>query len=79
MRSAPGRALVGLYYRLSPPLADLIARRPAARAIARAALTPVVAAVEHPLLAGAGLFTAVCGLAFASRRRHSITQRETDR
>jgi len=44
-----GQALVGLYYRYSPPLADLIAKRPVLRAATRALLWPVVMAVVHPV------------------------------
>ncbi len=37
-----GRALVATYYRLSPPLADALRPHPAARAMVRAGLAPVV-------------------------------------
>jgi subtilisin family serine protease len=50
LASAPGRAAVDVYYRLSPPLARTISRHPPLRAAARWALTPVVACVEEPLL-----------------------------
>lgn len=43
-----GRAFVAAYERVSPPLAKVIARHDALRAAARAGLTPVVLAVEHP-------------------------------
>jgi hypothetical protein len=46
--NAPGRAFVALYYSLSPPLARYIAARPRMRALARAALWPLVFAVERP-------------------------------
>ncbi|MDW8323394.1 MAG: S8 family serine peptidase [Burkholderiales bacterium] len=41
-----GRALVRVYYRLSPPIAARIARHDSLRAITRALLTPVVWAAE---------------------------------
>jgi len=68
MTSWAGRAFVGLYYRWSPPAAELIRRHEAARRATRWALTPLVAAVEHPgafwaAMGGAGL----CGFAL---RRH---------
>lgn len=44
----PGRLLVHAYYRVSPPLADWIAEREWARAVARVLLTPVVWIVAWP-------------------------------
>jgi hypothetical protein len=63
---APGRKLVALYYRFSPPLADYIAVRPRARAATRALLWPLVFAVEHPAVL---LFLLAGGLWLARRRR----------
>ncbi|MBI5419607.1 MAG: M6 family metalloprotease domain-containing protein [Deltaproteobacteria bacterium] len=40
LTNAPGRAFVSLYYRLSPPVAEGIARSPALRFAARCALAP---------------------------------------
>jgi len=48
MPNAPGRAFVRLYYRLSPPLADMISESPALRKGARIALVPVVYGAAHP-------------------------------
>lgn len=48
LTSAPGRALVSLYYRYSPPLAQTIARDESLRALARGMLIPVVYAVAYP-------------------------------
>ncbi len=42
MQSSLGRAFVSVYYRLSPPLADLIRHRPWLRALVREALAPLV-------------------------------------
>jgi hypothetical protein len=49
-----GDAFVGLYYRLSPPLARLIADRPALRVAARGLIAPVamVASVAIGMAAG---------------------------
>lgn len=63
---APGRTFVALYYRFSPPLADYIAARPAARRAARAMLWPLVFVVEHPVSL---LWLAAGGLWLARRRR----------
>jgi hypothetical protein len=63
---APGRVFVALYYRFSPPLADYIAARPAARMAARAVLWPLVFVIEHPVSL---LWLAVGGLWLARRRR----------
>jgi len=50
LTNAPGRAFVALYYRCSPPLAEVIARHAVLRGLARLILTPLVAAVVHPLI-----------------------------
>jgi hypothetical protein len=47
LTNAPGRAFVALYYRLSPPAADVIARNDSLRLLVRLLLTPVVVAVAH--------------------------------
>ena len=65
---APGRALVGLYERTSPPLAAFIAERPLARGVARALLAPLVYGVAYPLPA-LGLVLLAAGLAL---RRRSV-------
>ena len=47
LQSAAGRWLVGLYYRTSPPLANLIARSEPLRFLARAVLAPIVLVVSN--------------------------------
>lgn len=47
MTNSSGRALVAIYYRLSPSLAHFIARHESLRIASRLALTPVVYAVEY--------------------------------
>ena len=47
LTNLPGRLFVALYYRVSPPIADLIARHALFRWVTRLLLTPVVLAVEH--------------------------------
>ena len=74
LTNAPGRALVGLYYRTSPPVADFIAQRPALRLAVRATLTPVVYAVKFPLASGLLSVALVFGAAgaFRARRRRTM-------
>jgi uncharacterized repeat protein (TIGR01451 family) len=48
MTNAPGRALVRIYYRHSPPLADFITGRDGLRALVRGLLAPLVYTIEHP-------------------------------
>lgn len=69
LTNAPGRAFVTLYYRCSPPLADLIARHPLLRGVTRLALTPLVAAVAHPLISAVALFLVAGALLRSLRRR----------
>jgi hypothetical protein len=68
LTNAPGRKLVEIYYRTSPPLADLIARHEALRFCVRLLLTPLVWVVEHPLN-GTGLLLALFSIVLL-RRRH---------
>jgi hypothetical protein len=68
---APGRTFVALYYRFSPPIADYIAVRPAARTAARTMLWPLVFFVEHP----ASLLGLAAGSLWLVRRRR-IAARE---
>ncbi|MGI9202555.1 MAG: DUF11 domain-containing protein [Woeseiaceae bacterium] len=62
MTNRPGRALVGFYYRHSPPLADILAERDWLRAIVRGLLMPILAAINYPgttMLLVFSLFAAV--------------------
>jgi hypothetical protein len=70
MRSAPGRAFVAFYYRHSPPVAEFISRHETLRAATRAALAPVVFAIERPAAAG-GLLVGALLLLLNLRRRGS--------
>ena len=65
---APGRQLVRLYYRYSPPLADTIRERPWARFAARALLWPLVWSLANPLGALLVVLAAAATLAAARAR-----------
>jgi hypothetical protein len=78
LTNTPGRAFVALYYHLSPPVADFIARHAALRLLARLLLTPLVLAVAHPAAAGGLLLVAVCGLAGRVRFRKPISDIHQD-
>ncbi len=69
LASAGGRALVGLYYRVSPPIADWLRGHAAARAAVRAALQPVVFSIRHPLAALLLLLSLLAGFVLLFQRR----------
>jgi hypothetical protein len=51
LEGVAGSAFTDIYYRLSPPVADLIARTPVLAAVTRIAIMLVIALMQHPLLA----------------------------
>lgn len=69
LTNAPGRAFVALYYRLSPPLADVIAHHAVLRGITRLALTPIIFAVVYPLISAVFLFLFIGGAVIFRLRR----------
>jgi hypothetical protein len=69
MKSAPGRGLVAVYYRHSPPVAEFIARHDGLRAVTRALLAPLVLAVTYPLATALGILLALAGAVNLRRRR----------
>jgi hypothetical protein len=64
-----GRVFVAAYERVSPPLARVIARHDALRAAARAGLTPLVLAVEHPRATGRLAWLLLLGACIVIMRR----------
>ncbi|MBI2780064.1 MAG: SBBP repeat-containing protein [Gammaproteobacteria bacterium] len=66
-----GRAIVDLYYKYSPPIADLIAHHESLKIATRVALTPVIYTVMHPFAAGVFLLgiLGMTGYKLRDRRR----------
>ena len=74
MTSSAGRLLVDLYYRVSPPVADFIAGRPALKLAVRVALTPVVYTMKYPI-AGLAFVAGAAAAGGALRRRRGRARR----
>jgi len=69
LTNTAGRALVDLYYRHSPPLAEFIREHESARVVVRLALWPVVHAVKHPAVAGGALLLVLIATGVRARIR----------
>jgi hypothetical protein len=61
-----GRALVKMYYRLSPPIAKCVAKDETLKITTRTALTPIVYTVKYPL--GAVLMAVIGGLVIIRKK-----------
>lgn len=46
----PGKAIVAVYYKISPPLAEFISQHENLRIVTRLVLTPVVYGIKYPIL-----------------------------
>jgi hypothetical protein len=70
LTNAPGRTFVALYYRISPPIADLISKNEFLRAATRIFLAPVIFAVKYlwATLFTMGLISASLFLKYARRK-----------
>lgn len=69
MTNAPGRFFVSLYYRVSPPIAEVISQHEWMKAGVRVLLLPLVLSVEHPVAAAALLLLALGSAAWRVARR----------
>jgi uncharacterized repeat protein (TIGR01451 family) len=73
LTNRPGRALVHLYYRYSPPMADYIAERDWLRAIVRGLLAPIVYTIIYPGAAMLLLF-GLATMAVVRRRKRTLAE-----
>jgi hypothetical protein len=68
LTNAVGKAFVALYYRLSPPVAGVIAGNGVLRVAVRLLLTPLVYGIKYPDMALSALFFLAAAAAMAARR-----------
>jgi len=70
LTNPPGRMFVELYYRVSPPVADFIAKHETLRILSRWLLTPLLLVIQYPVMVViAAICTAVAGIPLLYRRK----------
>lgn len=74
LTNAPGRLFVSLYYRLSPPIAEVISEHEWMKGGVRALLVPVVLSVEHPAGALAAVLLLMGGAGVVRRRKLGLVR-----
>ncbi len=81
LTNTSGRFIVGLYYRLSPPVADFIRQREHLKSLIRSVLTPVVYGIKHPTtsaLCAMVMLVAAVLIARIGRNRFPRKSRQAD-
>jgi YVTN family beta-propeller protein len=76
LTNAAGRLFVRLYYRLSPPVAQVIRRHESLRTLTRGALWPLVYSIKYPGAFGGSMLVVLTALFAILRRRAQRTARQ---
>jgi hypothetical protein len=71
LTNTPGRAFVTVYYHLSPPIADFIARHEFLKFLVRLLLAPIILGISYPAASGGLLLTIAYSLMSRARSRRS--------
>jgi hypothetical protein len=71
LTNAAGRLFVRLYYRLSPPVAQVIRRHESLRTLTRGALWPLVYSIKHPGAFGGSMVVVLMATFAILRRRRA--------